>query len=175
MDGSISSPPYLLAQILKLCPVFKILAPDNETRRRIFFNVIDRPRHEETQVIARPIFLLSTDQPNGSQKVVTAASGWTVCNGTLEVVIEVDFEAIKEKYPRETNTTEELLRVWDNLVDTLTNQIIENAYNGQDNPDHQLDISRIYNIVAGRNSEAEAKTKGRCLVAMFKINWGPNQ
>ena len=175
MDGSISSPPYLLARSLEVCPIFKILAPKHDMYRRIFFNTMGRTKGKESQPVVRPVFLLSNDRPSGSQKVVAAAGGWMTCNGTINVIIEVDIEKIKKIFPEETTDNEELLRVWDNLVDELTNQLIDAAYGRIASNEHQLDISRVYNIESGRNSEADAKSKGACLCAQFKVDWGPNQ
>ena len=175
-SGSIVSPMIGLARAFELCPVFQLLAPDHATNRRIFYNVRGRPEFSESEKIERPIFLIMPDQPSGSQKVVNSASGWLTNNGTLSVVIEVDRDFLKEKYPSFTTDDEGLLRVWDNLIDELTNQIIDAAYGRLGQNDCQLDISRIYEITLGRNSDAEAATEiGPTCVAMFKVAWGPNQ
>lgn len=165
----------LFGDILELCPLFASLAPDHDTTRRIFFSVIQRPIGQESKKPDRPIFLIMNDQPGGSQKVLNAANGWFHSNGTLQIVIEVDVEQIKQLYPTETETVEELLRAWDNIVDELTNQIIDTAYGENGNANNQLDISRIYEIKAGRTSEQDKAANGLALVAEFKIDWGPQQ
>ena len=175
MSGSIVAPVVLLSRVLELCPLFATIAPEHSTQRRIFFNVIQRPLGQESQTPDRPIVQISNDQPNGSQKVLTAASGWFHANGSLQVIIEVDVDQVNEMFPAETGDDEELLRAWDNIVDELTNQIIDTAYGDNGNDDSQLDINRIHEIVAGKTSEQDSVAKGAALVATFKVDWGPQQ
>lgn len=175
MEGSIVGPTVLLARVIELCPLFTSIAPDHDVTRRIFYKVVNRPTGSESQSPDRPIVLITDDQPSGSQKVVDAASGWVTASGTLQVIIEVDVERVETLFPDNTGDAEELLRAWDNIVDELTNQIIDTSYGANGNTDSQLDTNRIREIVAGKISEKDAVAKGNCLIATFKVDWGPQQ
>ena len=174
MESSISSTLDTLAQILKLSQEFNFLAPDHARIRRVFFDVVDRPKHEESQVISRPMFLLA-NRYEDYRSISKAANGWFECSGSIELIIEIEIGFLKTKFPTETRTTEELLQCWRNHVGMLESQIKCLAYDQSNNPEHQLDIRGVSLLSFGRNSEADAKSKGAYIGATFKIDWGPNQ
>ena len=175
-DGAISQPMDLLKQVIGATPLFPTLFPDAATKKTFYINAISRPAGSEAQNVSelRPLIMLTPDQPVGMTKRLAAASGYFVASGSITVLIEKDIADLETLFPDETTNDEEILRVWDNLVDEFTNQLIRSAY-GEFDPDVRMDVSRVHSLQAGRSSESDRAKHGEFVGATFKVDWGPEQ
>lgn len=88
----------------------------------------------------------------------------------MMLTMEVDIAYLKTTFPAETTDTEEILRVWDNMVGTFYKELYDAGH------EQHLDIHSIAPIgKTGRSAEADRTKKGEFVGADLMIEWGPVQ